>query len=446
MSITTGIGAFSGIDYNEMVEKLMEIERQPLTQLQEKKDEYNTKISALGELSSSISSLRTALKTMKIGTSTSGSSATSSSPSAYASSSSNANVVTATSTGSAVSGEYDVTVHQVAQKLKLKSQDFSSSSTVFNSGTISINLNGTVTDISINYTNSTLEGVKNAINTSGTAAKASIIHGDSGYRLIISADTGGSGSLTITTQDNSSAANSLSAFATDGGEGSLTVYQSAQDAIVEIDGVTVTSSSNEITDAISGLKLSLHSASETPVQISVNFDADAASENLQSFIDTYNTAMQKAKELSNKDGDLAYDSVVKRIVTQLRGITTTTYGSGTLAQYGITHDDDDNLELDTSKLEKAIANGESGLTNTLNSLATSFDTTLKNMINEMLPGRSDTFEAIVDSTDDKITNLEYILELKELSYTKKFSLLEQTIGELQQSGNSMLDSLSNLNA
>ena len=60
MASVTSLGVGSGLDLQGMLTKLMQVEQQPLTLLQNKQASYQSKISALGTLQSSLAALQTA--------------------------------------------------------------------------------------------------------------------------------------------------------------------------------------------------------------------------------------------------------------------------------------------------------------------------------------------------------------------------------------------------
>ena len=64
MATISSAGIGSGINVESLVSSLMSVEKQPLTKLQSRQTSFESKISALGSLKSSISTLQTAAKAL----------------------------------------------------------------------------------------------------------------------------------------------------------------------------------------------------------------------------------------------------------------------------------------------------------------------------------------------------------------------------------------------
>ncbi|MBI4620088.1 MAG: flagellar hook protein, partial [Desulfobacterales bacterium] len=104
MSVVAGVGVSSGIDYNQLIASLMEVERQPLYRLQSKQSGYNTQISVYGGISSRLSAIKTAMDNLR----------TTSNFYAKTVSVSDTTVLDATVSNSAAAGNYTVGLHSVA--------------------------------------------------------------------------------------------------------------------------------------------------------------------------------------------------------------------------------------------------------------------------------------------------------------------------------------------
>ncbi len=74
--------------------------------------------------------------------------------------------------------------------------------------------------------------------------------------------------------------------------------EAAGDAVVLIDGIEVLRSSNEIDDLIPGVTLTLHSASDEPVEISIAPDRDAVKEAIIAFVGQYNQLLSEINILT----------------------------------------------------------------------------------------------------------------------------------------------------
>src|SRR4030067_2011038 len=101
-SFTVG-GLSTGVDYNDLISKLIEAKSQPIKILEKKKTSYNNKITQYNSISSKLASLKSAAEKLK----------TSSNFYAKAVSVSDSTVLKATVTSSAAVENYSVTVRSL---------------------------------------------------------------------------------------------------------------------------------------------------------------------------------------------------------------------------------------------------------------------------------------------------------------------------------------------
>jgi len=384
MISSPGIG--SGLDVNSIITGLMNVERQPLTLLASKKSAFQTQVSAFGSLKSALSSFQTSVSAL-------------SSPAKFnvqTAISGNADVFTATSNGSAAVANYAVTVNQLAQQQKLGSAGFTNISDPVGTGTLSISF-GTFTpevlipltpssftpnpiktdiNITINSSNNSLAGLRDAINAQNASVSASIVNDGSTNRLVItSKDTGEINSLKITTVDNDDNDNTntagLSRFAYDptaavGSGKNLSSLQDAKNALLNIDGIPVVKSSNTVTDAIEGVTLNLlKSSNSVSVNLGIATNQDKIKESVTAFVDAFNkldTTMRNLTRFGGEGGSsgpLLGDSTTRAITNQIKGVLSKSIdGAGsltTLNQLGVTFQRDGKLALDATKLNSAMS-------------------------------------------------------------------------------------------
>lgn len=384
MISSPGIG--SGLDVNSIITGLMNVERQPLTLLASKKSAFQTQVSAFGSLKSALSSFQTSVSAL-------------SSPAKFnvqTAISGNADVFTATSNGSAAVANYAVTVNQLAQQQKLGSAGFTNISDPVGTGTLSIsfgtftpevltpltpstftpNPNKTNLNITINSSNNSLAGLRDAINAQNASVTASIVNDGSTNRLVItSKDTGEINSLKITTVDNDDNDNTntagLSRFAYDptaavGSGKNLSSLQDAKNALLNIDGIPVVKSSNTVTDAIEGVTLNLlKSSNSASVNLGIATNQDKIKESVTAFVDAFNkldTTMRNLTRFGGEggtSGPLLGDSTTRAITNQIKGVLSKSIEGAssltTLNQLGITFQRDGKLALDATKLNSAMS-------------------------------------------------------------------------------------------
>jgi flagellar hook-associated protein 2 len=383
MSISSpGIG--SGLDVNSIVTSLMNVEKQPLTAVSKQKTDYQSQISAYGTMKSALSTFQTAVQAL-------------SSPAkfnAQTATSGNTSVFTATANGNATLGDYAVTVSQLAKSQKLAMDGFTNTSDVVGTGTLTISFgtftpeiitpptpssftpNTAKTDvtITIDSSNNTLAGVRDAINASNSSISATIVNDGSSNRLVItSKDTGEVNSLKISVADddtNHLDASGLSRLAYDptaiaGSGKNMTQMQAAKNAILDIDGITVIKSSNTVTDAIEGVTLNfLTTSNSSSVNLGITTNQDKIKESVTAFVEGYNKlndtlrSLTKYDETGKTSGVLLGDATARSVINQIKTVMTKTItSSGTinsLSQIGVSFQRDGKLALDASKLASAV--------------------------------------------------------------------------------------------
>lgn len=274
-------GLISGLDTSSIIEKLMEVEREPLKRLEEKINLLKWKKEALLEVNRSLLSLYNSITNLTF-------SVTFTSRTVK---STNENVVTGKATNYAVPGSYDVEVQKLAYGERLSGSYFADVDapigTGSGAGSYTFYVNGVAVTVSDAYT---LNEVKEAINSvsSQTKVRAYILGG----RLVLE-NTGTGSSATISLVDSADLPGETASgevlesigILTDSKEKS-NVLQEAQDALVKVNGVTLTSSTNVIEGKIPELTLYLQGTGTA--RINIGYDVDKAVEAIKSFVEKYN--------------------------------------------------------------------------------------------------------------------------------------------------------------
>jgi flagellar hook-associated protein 2 len=386
----TAAGVGSGLDVNSIVTGLMSIERRPLDAVNTQKSTFQSKISAYGTLKSALSSFQTSV----------GALSSASKFNAQAVNVSNTGIFTATSDGSATIGNYDVTVSQLARSQKIASNGFSSVNDTVGTGTLTISF-GTYTPnavppetptpedntfvanadkaditLTIDSSNNTLAGIRDAINAANESVSATIVNDGTANRLVItSKDTGAVNSLQISVADddgNNTDASGLSQLAFDptataGAGKNMLQMQAAKNALLNIDGIDIVKPSNNISDAISGVTLNLLKISDgETVSLGVESDVETIKKSVNEFVDAYNKLNTSLRSLtfidtnnSDNNGRLVGDSAIRSMAFKIKSMMTNTVNTGTsinsLTQIGVSFQRDGTLALDSTKLESAIS-------------------------------------------------------------------------------------------
>ena len=355
----------SGIDLKSLVTGLVNAETSVAqSQITKKVENTNLSISSFGNLSSRMNTLNTELTNLE---ETNARATTSSNSGVILTVTDEANAVDISSSivvstlarGQTVS--FDLTNNGFANAFSSSSSRAASSS--IDQGTMVFTLGSTATTITINSTNNTLQGLVDEINKI-TGVQATLIDtdGNGSLSLSIRSDTGANNSFSI-----SSGSGDLSAFNTgDYSDAWVARQTTAADASFTVDGVTVTRSSNTITDLFAGHTINLTAAdSSTAVEVTSALATTDARARMQSFIDSINTVKTFLKTETQrglngaKPGSLAGDVTATAILRELSALTTTPitgYGSTDyyLANLGVRTERDGTLSLDTTAFDAAI--------------------------------------------------------------------------------------------
>jgi flagellar hook-associated protein 2 len=396
-SIVSSTGA-SGLPIDSLVTAQMQIEQQPLTAIQTKISSYNTKLSAYSTLKSGLSTFQTAVDKL----------ATAAKFNAQTVTASDSNTISATADGTGVKGNYSVSVTQLATSQKLASAAYSSATDIIGTGKLTISFgtytaadggtpasftaNASKSDIEIDITssNNTLAGIRDAINAKNASVTASIVNDGSGNRLVItSKDTGEVNSLKISVADNdgnNTDSTGLSALAYDplATSNSMTQLVAAKNALLTVDGLSISKSSNTVSDVIQGVTLTLKGVTSTANALSVDTDTTTIESSVKSFVDAYNSLNTSMRNLtkfvsagSSANGVLLGDSTARNMMVKLKSMlsasspTATTYK--TLSDIGVSMGSDGSLSLDSTKLQKAITNNVSDVAKLFSPSATTTD-------------------------------------------------------------------------
>ncbi|MBK6631503.1 MAG: flagellar filament capping protein FliD [Betaproteobacteria bacterium] len=367
-------GLGSGLDVSSLVSQLMALERRPLTALATKEAKYQAQLSAYGSLKGALSSFKRPLQHWPTRQNFPPPGKPCRSDGSHGK-----------RPASATAGSYSLEVQALAQAHKLKSGSFTATSDTVGSGTLTIqfgtysggsftlNPDKAAVTISVDSGQSSLAGVRDAINAANAGVSASIINDGSGNRLVIaSKDTGVANALKITVADddaNNTDTAGLSQLvynAATGGTTNLTQTVAAQNATAVIDGISVSKSSNTFSDAIEGVTLTLLKAN-TPSATTLNVSRDTAGvqASVQSFVKAYNdlnkgiTDLTKYDAANKKASLLTGDATVRSVQSQLRSVFNTALtsaggGLSTLSDIGIAFQADGTLKLDSAKLNTAL--------------------------------------------------------------------------------------------
>jgi len=379
-SVSTG----GVLDVNGLVSQLMAVESRPFVAMQDKEKALTTQISAYGTLSGVVGAFQTTVTAL----------ADSSKYKVANATTSDDKVLTATAGKDTVKGSYSVNVTQLSQAQTISAAgqatttaqigDGTSTVLTFNFGTVT---GGKLTDgkydgasyaidparaartVTIDGSNNSLQGIRDAINKAGIGVTASIISdgSDKPNRLVLTSDkSGDSSSMQISVAGNQELSDLLS-YSPDGTQ-NMAQSNAGQSAKLTVNGVAVTSQTNNVDNAVPGVTMALAKIGTSTVGVSM--DTSGIKTALTNFVKAYNELNASIKTLtavtpglkqgaSRTGGPLVGDSTTITLQSSLRKL----FGSAvpgldssmtSLSQLGVAFQKDGTLKLDTGKLQTAI--------------------------------------------------------------------------------------------
>lgn len=263
-----------------------------------------------------------------------------------------------------------------------------------------------------------------------------------------------------------------------------------KDAIVEVNGVETTRSSNTFT--INGITMELTKANPAEeIVIGTERDIDTIVEGFKSFVEDYNAMLEKLNGYMDEDPDykdyapltdaqkkemtenqiklweekakkglVRRDSTVEAFLSEMRTIMYTTPGGSNISLYNIgietgNYKDQGKLVLDETALRNALASNPGGVeqlfTQAQDGLAKLLDNSLKNVANTSSgsPGmlvqmaglkgysseKNNTLSQQITSIEDRIEQLKSIYEKQKERYWKQFNTMERVLANMSAQSN-----------
>ena len=271
--------------------------------------------------------------------------------------SSNSNILTASAAPGTLSGTHSIVVTSLATTSSAYSDEVASGSTPIATGTVSIQVgSAAAVPITVDGTNDTLAGLAQSINAANIGVSASLISDANGTRLAVVSNTSGApGNLTI------SGTAGLPAF---------TQAAAGANAVLTVDGVPISSTSNTVAGAIPGVTLNLSSPGAA-VSLTVGPDVSGQEAAINTFVGAYNTVIGDLNTQFSIDsttgdaGPLASDSTISlaqsAILSSSSFAMNANGGVNSLADLGITMNDDGTLSVNTTQLGGALQSNPSAV-------------------------------------------------------------------------------------
>lgn len=447
MASVSSLGVGSGLDLETMVTKLMTAERAPIDALTTKITSAQTKISLFGTVSTKLSLLQSAADTLQF-------------PSRLAASkvtSGDATIVSATSTFGAVAGSYGIEVTQLASAQKSFTQEYAAGTT-FAPGSLSFTVAGAgaaAIDLNeVGKTSYTLDEVRDKINAAKIGVTATVVNTSSG------------GQRMVLTGDNSGTANSFSltsGLTASGGQPNLDsanfdtttpglARTTAQDGLIKIDGIEVSSTTNVFTN-IAGLTITANKLSATGVSTSlkVETDNDKVVSAVKAFVEAYNSIASTIKTNSAYDsstkkaqafnGDFAARSVSNALNSARTTIPTelsaATYKS--LSELGVSITQTGQLTLDETKLRAAVSKSASDTMTTLQAYGKAFSDSVGGLLDSggVVTKRVASLNDAVKIYQDNQAALEVRMVAIEKRFRAQFTAMDILVSQMKSTSSTL---------
>ena len=374
MASISSLGIGSGLKLSDILDSLTAAEKATLTPITKQQTSYTAKLSAYGTLKSSLEAFQTAntaLSKADLFTATT----TASSTTAFS----------ATTTGNAIVGKYTINVTQLAQAqtLTTKATQADNKTVIATSDSVlTIQQGGGKEPVTINISaaNSSLTGMRDAINNAKAGVSASIINVGGAYRLsITSNDSGLDNAMTLSVSGDSALQNFMGYNGTKGDTSNgMTESVTAQNAELTVNNVAIVNSSNTISDALEDITLNLNDVTSGNQTLTVTQDTTKAQAAVKAWVTAYNALQDTFSSLTKytavdvgsdsqdtSNGALIGDTTLRTIQTQLKSALSNTLSSSaykTLAQIGVTSDPSTGqLNVDDNKLSAALNKDSSGV-------------------------------------------------------------------------------------
>ncbi len=289
----TSLGVGSGLPLGTILDELETSEDAALQPIQDREDSINATLSAYGKLQGALGDLQTAAQTLA-DTSTYDTLQASASSAAF----------TASVGSGAVAGQYSISVDQLASAQTLVSAG-QASRTAGNGtgGTITVTLaDGTSHTLDLTGKDTSLGGLASAINAdSSLGVSATIINDGSGspyHLLLIARQAGTQAAVTSIGSDNASL-QSILGF-TQGASSNVTETP-AGNALLHIDGIAITSQSNTVDNAVTGITLDLNAVDASPATLTLTHDDTQTIQAAQGLVTAYNNVLSTLQSLTAYD-------------------------------------------------------------------------------------------------------------------------------------------------
>ncbi len=444
------LGLGSGMDLQGLIDKLINVEKKPIIMKQTQKIEYESYYTAFDSLESNATKLSSDTSSMLTDLTLQNATV------------SDESMASATVTGSPNTGIHNITVDTLAKgqtwlsttsESSLTNNVVSTASGVFDykigSEEYTINLDNNA----LSDTPTTLQEFIDAINSNGSGLSASTVYDGSGYTVILKTPEGTTNDLTIVQNDTN---------LTFGSSGNPN--EASSDASLTIDGVSVTSHSNTLSDNIPGLQIELKDTGS--FSVSVNTDYNALSDDMQNIVDDYNSMMDFISKNSGYDQDknvadaFFCNPTVQSISSKLNNIFMGKYGGDSssisyMSDLGVDIDDAGKMTFDSAKFSQTLSSNFEDAKKMLSETTTGANDGFLNILHDTLYNLTTTNGDIElekgylqnrsDRIQEQIDTMNKQLEQERTMLTMTFAQMDEYMGTLKSQSDYMTQVFNSMN-
>ncbi|GHG69225.1 flagellar hook-associated protein 2 [Alishewanella longhuensis] len=465
MSSINFLGAASGLPLDQLVSTFVDVERKTkMARIEKTKSTLNASLSGVGQLRSALSGFLDAAKKLS-GESLKARVVTLTQPEE------GKTFIQATAKNTASAATFDIKVNQLAKGSRLESADgeFADANAVVSNTAGEMTFEAGDKSFTVAVTaGMTLNELRLKINDSadnfGVNANILNVGGAIGTKLVLTSNITGAGNDLVVSNNNAEL-DTLSTVPT-GATPGLSLAAVAQDAVIELDGIAISSRTNTFENAVQDISITV--LNETPTgknaQLQVATDKKAAEDNIQNFIKSYNALVDQVGSLTRnrimgadgtvtlESGALSGDSLPRNILNQIRSI----FGGAvdgapeqlnSLYSMGITLNKSGKLEISTStefnsetgkmRFDKALNEnyddisklfgGENGLVKQLDSLVTEYTKS-----GGLIANRQENLQSrLRENTKASDAASRYIVSFED-SLRKRYAALDTLLGQMQR--------------
>lgn len=458
---SAGIG--SGLDLESIISATLQAEFQPkAAKLTKTESSLKVQLSGLGAIKSVLAKLQDVMKELSKPAVFENRTASVRQP---GNAKDEGDLISVTASTTATPGAFNVEVGQLAKGSRAVSgvgATFTSSSEVISATAGTMTFEAGTKSFTIDVAaGATLEDIRQSINKSkqNFGVSVNIINTGTESKLVVTSNVTGAGNdLKIT--GSSADYNRLTTQAFGGGAGGLAIAAAdqAQNAIIKVDGQTITSATNTFKDAVQGLTIKAlrQSISAETAKATVDVDKEGVTKKVDEFVTAFNNSIEMINQQSLLSTSPLYgDPTVRAIKDQLISTLSTTVKDGgaftTIFDIGLSLNASNKLEkksvvrsvgeaLDTNYNDVGTLFTQAG------GIATSFTKLLDGYVGTggMIKKRQDDIDVGLKDVSNDRKNLDYRLETMEKNLRKKYSALDVLIGQMKSTNNYLTSQLASL--